>query len=55
MANGASATVTITVKIGGSGNKTSVTNTATASSPNFDPNMANNTASVTTQIYGNKK
>ena len=55
MANGASATVTLTVKVHGSGNKTSITNTAGASSPSFDPNPANNSASVTTQIYGNKK
>jgi hypothetical protein len=26
-----------------------------ASSPNFDPNPANNSASVSTQIFGNKK
>jgi len=55
MAAGASATVTITVKISGSANKTSITNTAVASSPNFDPNPANNSATVTTQIFGNKK
>jgi uncharacterized repeat protein (TIGR01451 family) len=55
MAVGASATVTITVKISGSTNKTSITNTAVASSPNFDPNLANNSATVTTQIFGNKK
>ena len=55
MAPGASATVTITVKISGSGNKTSITNTALANSPNFDPNPVNNSASVTTQIFGNKK
>ena len=55
MTSGASATVTITVKISGSTNKTSITNNAVASSPNFDPNSANNSASVTTQIFGNKK
>jgi len=55
MAVGTSATVTITVKVSGSANKTSITNTAVAGSPNFDPNLANNSASVTTQIYGNKK
>jgi len=55
MASGASATVTITVQIAGSANKTSITNTAVATSPNFDPNPANNSASVTTQIFGNKK
>jgi hypothetical protein len=26
-----------------------------ASSPNFDPNPANNSATVTTQIFGNRK
>jgi uncharacterized repeat protein (TIGR01451 family) len=55
MASGASATVTITVKVSGSTNKTSITNTAVASSPNFDPNLANNSATVTTQIFGNRK
>jgi uncharacterized repeat protein (TIGR01451 family) len=55
MASGASATVIVTVKLSGSANKTSITNTAVASSPNFDPNPANNSASVTTQIFGNKK
>jgi uncharacterized repeat protein (TIGR01451 family) len=53
--SGASKTVTITVKISGSTNKTSITNTAVASSANFDPNPANNSAIVTTQIFGNKK
>lgn len=55
LASGASSTVILTVKIGGATNKTSVTNTAVASSPSFDPNPANNSASVTTQIYGNRK
>ncbi|HEX6804603.1 MAG TPA: DUF11 domain-containing protein [Terriglobales bacterium] len=55
LASGAAARVTVTVKINGSTNKASITNTASASSPNFDPNLANNSASVTTQIYGNKK
>jgi uncharacterized repeat protein (TIGR01451 family) len=55
MAVGASATVTVTVKVSGSSNKTSITNTAVASSPNFDPNPANNSATVTTQIFGNRK
>jgi hypothetical protein len=31
------------------------TNTAVASSPNFDPNVANNSATVTAQIFGNRK
>lgn len=55
MASGASATMTFTVQISGSANKDSITNTAVVSSPNFDPNLANNSASVTTQIFGNKK
>lgn len=55
MANGASLTFTVTVKVGGATNKTSISNTATANSPNFDPNMANNAATATTQITGNKK
>jgi len=55
MASGATITFTITVKIGGATNKTSIINTATANSPNFDPNLANNTATATTQITGNKK
>jgi uncharacterized repeat protein (TIGR01451 family) len=54
-ANGATSSFTITVKLGGSSNKTSISNTATATSPNFDPNPANNVATVTTQITGNKK
>jgi uncharacterized repeat protein (TIGR01451 family) len=55
LANGATVAFTITVKIGGATNKTSISNTATVSSPNFDPNLANNTATATTQITGNKK
>ncbi len=55
LANGASASVVITVEVDGSGNKTSITNTVTASAATLDPNLANNTATVTTQITGNKK
>ena len=55
LSNGAAVTFTITVKIAGATNKVSISNTATASSPNFDPNLANNTATATTQITGNKK
>ena len=33
----------------------SITNTAVASSPNFDPKPGNKSARVTTQIFGNKK
>jgi len=47
--------MTITVKISGSANKESITNTAVVSSSNLDPNPANNSATVTTQIFGNKK
>jgi len=54
MASGASATVTITVQISKLPNKSSITNTATVSSPNFDPNPANNSATVTTLLFGNK-
>jgi uncharacterized repeat protein (TIGR01451 family) len=55
MASGASATLTITVQVLGRENKMSITNTAVASSPNFDPNPGNNSASVTTPIFSNKK
>jgi len=55
MASGATATFTITVKVGGASNKTSINNTAKGNSPNFDPNLANNSATATTQITGNKK
>jgi hypothetical protein len=55
LASGATAVFTITVKVGGASNKTSISNTATATSPNFDPNLANNAAIATTQITGNKK
>jgi len=54
VASGASATVTITVQISKLPNKSSITNTATVSSPNFDPNPANNSATVTTLLFGNK-
>ncbi len=54
MASGAAATVTITVQISKLPNKESITNTAVVSSPNFDPNPANNSASVKTLIFGNK-
>ena len=54
MASGAAATVTITVQISKLPNKESITNTAVVSSPNFDSNPANNSASVKTLIFGNK-
>ena len=53
MASGASATVTITVQISKLPNQGSITNTAVVSSPNFDPNPANNSASVKTLVFGN--
>ena len=55
LASGAFVNVTITVAVNGSGNRTSISNTAVASAATFDPNMANNSATVTTQITGNKK
>ena len=54
MASGASATVNFTVRISIPPVPASVTNTAVVSSPNFDPNPANNSASVTTLVFGNK-
>jgi uncharacterized repeat protein (TIGR01451 family) len=55
MASGASATVSFTVRISIPPVPASVTNTAVVSSPNFDPNPANNSASVTTLVFGNKR
>lgn len=56
MASGAAATVTITVQVFSKlPNKDSITNTSVVSSPNFDPSPANNSASVTTLIFGNKR
>ena len=47
--------MTITVQIFSKlPNKESITNTAVVSSPNFDPNLANKSASVTTLIVGHK-
>jgi uncharacterized repeat protein (TIGR01451 family) len=54
LASGSSATVAITVQIAKLPNKSSITNTATVSSPNFDPKPANNSATVTTLLFGNK-
>jgi hypothetical protein len=55
MASGAAATVTMTVQtLTKLPNKDTITNTAVVSSPNFDPNPANNSASVTTLIVGHK-
>jgi uncharacterized repeat protein (TIGR01451 family) len=55
MASGASATVSFTVRISIPPVPASVTNTAVVSSPNFDPNPANNSASVITLVFGNKR
>jgi len=55
MASGASATVSFTVRVSIPPVPASVTNTAVISSPNFDPNPANNSASVKTLVFGNKR
>jgi uncharacterized repeat protein (TIGR01451 family) len=55
MASGASATVSFTVRISLPPVPASITNTPVVSSPNFDPNPANNSASVTTLVFGNKR
>ena len=55
MASGASTTVSFTVRISQPPVPASVTNTAVVSSPNFDPNPANNSASVKTLVFGNKR
>jgi uncharacterized repeat protein (TIGR01451 family) len=51
LANGASASIKITVQVVGSG-KTTISDSATVTSATSDPNPANNTASVTTSIFG---
>lgn len=53
MASGASATVSFTVRVSIPPIPASVTNTAVVNSPNFDPNPANNSASVVTLVFGN--
>ena len=55
MASGASATVSFTVRVSIPPIPASITNTAVVSSPNFDPNPANNSASVKTLVFGNKR
>ena len=55
MASGATATVSFTVRISIPPVPASITNTAVVSSPNFDPNLANNSASVRTLVFGNKR
>jgi uncharacterized repeat protein (TIGR01451 family) len=55
MASGASATVSFTVRVSVPPVPASITNTAVLSSPNFDPNPTNNSASVKTLVFGNKR
>jgi uncharacterized repeat protein (TIGR01451 family) len=55
MASGASVTVSFTVRVSIPPVPASITNTAVVSSPNFDPNSANNSASVKTLVFGNKR
>lgn len=55
MASGASATVSFTVRVSKLPIPASTTNTAVVSSPNFDPNPANNSATVKTLVFGNKR
>jgi hypothetical protein len=55
MASGASATVSFTVRVSKPPVPASTTNTVVVSSPNFDPNPANNSASVKTLVFGNKR
>jgi hypothetical protein len=45
LASGASATMTLTVKVSAKGND-KIVNTATVTATTFDPNSANNTATV---------
>jgi uncharacterized repeat protein (TIGR01451 family) len=55
MASGATATVSFTVRVSIPPVPASITNTVAVSSPNFDPNPANNSASVKTLVFGNKR
>ena len=55
MASGASATVSFMVRVSTPPVPASITNNAVVSSPNFDPNPANNSASVKTLVFGNKR
>jgi len=55
MSSGAAATFQVTVNVDGKSNKTSLSNTASVMSASFDPNLANNSATVITPIYSNKK
>jgi uncharacterized repeat protein (TIGR01451 family) len=55
MASGATATVSFTVRVSIPPVPASITNSAVVSSPNFDPNLANNSATVKTLVFGNKR
>ena len=55
MASGASVTVSFTVRVSKPPVPSSTSNTAVVSSPNFDPNPANNSATVKTLVFGNKR
>jgi uncharacterized repeat protein (TIGR01451 family) len=55
MASGATATVSFTVRVSIPPVPASISNTAVVSSPNFDPNPANNSASIKTLVFGNKR
>jgi uncharacterized repeat protein (TIGR01451 family) len=55
MSSGASATVSFTARVSKPPVPASTTNTAVVASPNFDPNPANNSASVKTLVFGNKR
>lgn len=54
LANGSSSTITIVVTIVAAG-KTVVTNMVSVSSDTFDPNSANNSATVATNVFGRGK
>jgi uncharacterized repeat protein (TIGR01451 family) len=55
MASGATATVSFTVRVSIPPVPASITNTAVVSSPNFDPNPTNNSGSIKTLVFGNKR
>jgi uncharacterized repeat protein (TIGR01451 family) len=51
LANGATATITVVVKVVAPG-KSTISNTTSVNAGSSDPNPANNTATVTTSVYG---
>ncbi len=55
MASGGTATVSFTVRVSIPPVPASITNSVVVSSPNFDPNPANNSATVRTLVFGNKR